>query len=520
MQRLSPGRNKVSLSPLGGGENLPSLSGLENSHSGPVHPRGLQLGGRQSVKIKISSGLAPFSLCDGTDLPEVGSPLHRPLCLQGLSSCAQVCFLDSSGPGGLLHRRLLGRLGFSPCLGVSPSSHDPSCAPALEPGQGPIHNNRPTLGEGLLETGPGLSSPVQSLCHPRSSQSPDGHVNGEASSSGGSTSFGGMVGAGWLEETSSWDPADRQLLLASWRKSTWKTYKAPWKRWLSWSSANGVMSNNPSPGDLAQYLCFLHRVQKLAYRSILVHKSVVCSLANPGNAVSLSSHPLVSHTLKGIFSASPKPPTRHIWSVNTLIDWIRANPPSPSSHFQVSRHVAILLLLSSGRRVHDLTLLSLDPDHFQELDDFVVFWPVFGSKTDSSSHLQSGWKIKENSSDPLFCIPTWIRHLSTLSQRRMGSRPLTSLFITTRGIVQPASRSVIAGWVKTALRGANIIASPGSMRSAVATFRYNSDLPLDSILRQGNWRGGQNFFKYYYRACPVPRSAPLPSALGSFEPIS
>ncbi|KAI5750635.1 hypothetical protein M8J76_017240 [Diaphorina citri] len=93
--------------------------------------------------------------------------------------------------------------------------------------------------------------------------------------------------------------------------------------------------------------------------------------------------------------------------------------------------------------------------------------------------------------------PAWNR-------RRMGSRPLTSLFITTRGIVQPASRSVIAGWVKTALRGANIIASPGSMRSAVATFRYNSDLPLDSILRQGNWRGGQNFFKYYYRACPVP----------------
>lgn len=43
------------------------------------------------------------------------------------------------------------------------------------------------------------------------------------------------------------------LLLTAWRSSTWKTYQAPSKRWLTWASSNGVSPNNPSPSDLGRY---------------------------------------------------------------------------------------------------------------------------------------------------------------------------------------------------------------------------------------------------------------------------
>ncbi|KAI5718653.1 hypothetical protein M8J77_024618 [Diaphorina citri] len=81
---------------------------------------------------------------------------------------------------------------------------------------------------------------------------------------------------------------------------------------------------------------------------------------------------------------------REIWDVSTLISWISDHPPNQDSFFEVARHTAILLLLCSGRRVLDLTLLLSSRDGFQDLGDRAVFWPAFGSKTDTSGHRQSG----------------------------------------------------------------------------------------------------------------------------------
>lgn len=224
--------------------------------------------------------------------------------------------------------------------------------------------------------------------------------------------------------------------------------------------------------------------------------------------------------LKAIRSQAPQP-TRQIWDINLLIGWIQKNPPKLSSLFEVSRHLALLLLLASGRRVHDLTLLHTDNLHMQIFEKCVIFWPNFGSKTDSNHHLQSGWKLVSNTGEALFDIPAWVKKLRSMSLSRQGAGfQLTSLFITTCGKVAPASRSVIAGWVKTALTSAGICASPGSLRSAVSSFRFDSAVPLDTILCQGNWTGAQNFFRHYYKPCPGRKPVPLPHIIDSFEPVT
>jgi hypothetical protein len=61
------------------------------------------------------------------------------------------------------------------------------------------------------------------------------------------------------------------------------------------------------------------------------------------------------------------------------LDWLQSHPPDLSI-FQVSRHLAVLLLLASGHRIHDLTLIDLDEDYSQILDKVIIFWPRFGSK--------------------------------------------------------------------------------------------------------------------------------------------
>ncbi|CAG4952805.1 unnamed protein product [Parnassius apollo] len=111
--------------------------------------------------------------------------------------------------------------------------------------------------------------------------------------------------------------------------------------------------------------------------------------------------------------------------------------------------------------------------------------------------MKSGWKILK-SEDRNFDLHFWVTTLLSVTKERRKADPnLDSLFISTRGLVKAALRSVIASWVKTAFIEAGILSSPGSIRSAVASFRYANNISLEEILRKGNWKRNNNFFKYY-----------------------
>lgn len=90
-----------------------------------------------------------------------------------------------------------------------------------------------------------------------------------------------------------------------------------------------------------------------------------------------------------------------------------------------------------------------------------------------------------------------------------------------KGKVNRASRSVIAGWIRSAFKEVGINYSPGSIRSAVASSRFLNEIPLDTILKEGNWKGKTNFFKYYYKE--IKRSHTNSTAVklteNTFEPI-
>lgn len=70
--------------------------------------------------------------------------------------------------------------------------------------------------------------------------------------------------------------------------------------------------------------------------------------------------------------------------------------------------------------------------------------------------------------------------------------------MTVRGAAKPATRTVIAGWIKHLFKYANIAFTPGSVRSAVASKNW-LNYPLDEILARGNWRSANTFKKYYRR---------------------
>jgi hypothetical protein len=79
------------------------------------------------------------------------------------------------------------------------------------------------------------------------------------------------------------------------------------------------------------------------------------------------------------------------------------------------------------------------------------------------------------------------------------------VFITTRGEVKAASRAVIGGWFKEPFKDLGIVIGPGSIRLAVASFDFENNVSLDTILEKGNRRGLGDFFKHYCK--PVQKLA-------------
>ena len=71
---------------------------------------------------------------------------------------------------------------------------------------------------------------------------------------------------------------------------------------------------------MAKYLAHLFHKQKLAYRMIGVHRSVILAKLPPCNGAPLGKHLAVCKVMKGIYNL--KPPRKKLiptWSVGTVL---------------------------------------------------------------------------------------------------------------------------------------------------------------------------------------------------------
>ncbi|KAL4719933.1 hypothetical protein ACJJTC_018316 [Scirpophaga incertulas] len=406
-------------------------------------------------------------------------------------------------------------------LDLPSSSINPSSTPSSAIIRRPVPAGDPILATSVLGTRSSEACPTTSTEDSEPSVEFNRPANQPSSTRGGQVKFGGMDGTGWLNQIEDWSESEVLLLENSWRTSTLKTYKPVWSRWRQWAISHNIPVDSPKPQSLAKYLCHLFNEIKLAPRTVALHKSVVATFANPNQSLALSSHPLVKQVIKGIFARQPPQKKPLSWKIEDLLNFLKNYTFQEDSIFGVSRHTSLLLLLASGRRVHDLTLLNIEEDSFEDNGDEIIFWPKFGSKTDTASYRQSGWSLKRidichNRLDLVF----WIRKLINISSSRRHSRNIHNLFITTRGVVKGASRSIIAGWVRSIFKEAKINASAGSFRAAVASDIWSSNrYDIDEVLLRGNWRSRNTFLNHYFKEIPKQSRAISNILIESFNPV-
>lgn len=477
---------------------------------------------RRTVQVQGVSRMASITPGMSTNIQQVGDTRSGSDGVRTSSCSTQVCGIRSEGSKCILPRCV------QPCLESSTSVGIPTTMPDV---QGPIitetrprdvHNHLSEMEQCLLEDRIKETSGGTTVHHLESTISVDRHEDQPPSGSSRRPCIGGMEMSGWNDLVGDWSPSEISIIQSSWRPSTLKTYKQAWTRWLQWCKSSGVNNKNPGGDGLSKYLIYLYNVENLSYKTILVHKSVLSTFCQPDLETKLSSHILVRQTLKGIANKSaskikPKPP---VWNPQVVIQWFLQSECSYDSLFDVSRRCATLLLLASGRRVHDLTLLSVKVGDCIIEDNTITFWPLYGSKTDTINHRQSGWQLFSGN-DIKIDLVFWIKKLLDVSQQRRSSGNINihNLFVTTRGEPKPASRTIIAGWIKTVLVDAGIQDSPGSIRSAVASLNWASDMPLEDILARGNWSAPNTLIRFYKRPVKTSLLPSVPSLDNNFKPL-
>lgn len=494
-----PGWNKISKTPKTCRRNLDYGQTHEYRHTNRTYSRSLQHNIRPFIQRQKFTRLASVKPDNRNHFQEMGYPMHRSIRNSEIGSSDKICHTIPM-PSGRICECIHKDMGLQTRMDIPPSAVSTQDSTTPQPMSRDLHIDCSQMEECILAADTQEKICGQTIHHKEPIRPFDRSSNQPTSSQNTRFVLGSMESTGWADLVRDWSTKEKEILETSWRKSSLGTYSTAWKSWCLWAKDKNVSINNPNPTEVAQYLCYLCYKKNMSYRTICLHKSTIATFSNPLNSEKLSSNPIIKHTLKGISNTNPQTLRAKIWDVNKLLTWICRNPPDPVNLFQVSRHLAILLLLSSGRRVHDLTLLRIDGDYMEHSENEVIFWPQYGSKTDKLENIQSGWKLLKNDQE-IWDIVQWTKKYINIShsRRHANNQIIPHLFVKTRGKTGPASRSVIAGWVRTALLSAGIEAGAGSTRSAVATYRFNNCLPLDEVLKRGNWQGPNNFFKHYYK---------------------
>jgi hypothetical protein len=473
-----------------------SSAGLsKRKFDGAVLPRAIQYRSRCTVTQEDESRVAFAARSHETSFPALGKTGGGSICLENSSCGAAVCINRSTRRRSTVSQRFSPMLELQSSLDLPPTKPCAPSAQSSQQGAWQVCTDSTEMGKSVLAGGPATESYSKTTSNKEPVSGFGGHKNRSTSAGGSEHVLGGLADTRWASMIKNWTDQEKSLFLASWRPSTIRTYAPAWNRWKRWCLTNSVDFQCPDPSEVARYLAYLHIHEGLAYRTILLQKSVIATLTKMSGQ-DVTSNFLVKQILRAIsvnIIKASKPP---IWDPRIVLVYLSNNSIDENNLYQVSQRVAVLLLLASSRRVHDLTLLRIGPDHLIDEGNSIVMWPVFGSKTDNVDRRQSGWKIKEHPDKNLNAV-YWIRRLVQVSQQRRDEGKWSELFITTRSQSKPATKTIIGGWIKAALREAGIEASPGSVRSAVSSLNWLENYSIEKILATGNWRQEHTFKNYY-----------------------
>ena len=216
----------------------------------------------------------------------------------------------------------------------------------------------------------------------------------------------------------------------------------------------------------------------------------------PGVPV-LANHPLIQKVVKGAYNTRPPAPRYVvIWDTDILLQYLDSLEDNSIDFKLLSYKVTVLLTILSGQRVSTLHKFSLS--WVQLRTDMAVF-----NLCDSLlKHSEPG-----RSTAPIIfhhyphrCWLCLLQAIQDYIQQRNLLAPQVEFFITHRKPYRPASKDTLARWVNNVLTSSGIDTSQfaaHSCRSASASKAKVSGVPMEQILKCGQWKSSHTFVNFY-----------------------
>lgn len=355
---------------------------VQDNSIGTLPAREVQHNSRQIVTRERGCGMASLAPSNWRSLQEMGSTRNRSLCFPKKCCSKKLRFNRLQRSISKLYRCLQQTLAIPTSVGIPPTE------PITQSLGTPKPRDRDLFGSGTGVASSFLAarSEVQSVGSPtrntESIENNDRYDNVTTTATSTSINLESLENWGWGSQIKEWSTQEKELLKNSWRQSTLATYLPAIRRWLKWCNNSQVNPKTPNPTDIAKFLIYLFLKENLSYSTILVHKSAILTFCGPYVEQQAFASFIIKHALKAIGVAKPKLVRPLItWDPRIVLEWLSVNSPKETL-FEISRRTATVLLLVSGRRVHDLTLLRISKDNYLDNGQNIYLIPAFGSKTD------------------------------------------------------------------------------------------------------------------------------------------
>lgn len=303
--------------------------------------------------------------------------------------------------------------------------------------------------------------------------------------------------------------------------STVKAYRSRWRLFTAWCQERERDPSSCSVGGVLEFLQGLLDSGRAA-STLGVFASAITTGHQGFGRYSARSHPLIKRFLRGAYRVRP-PPRQGVppWDLQTVLDGLVGPPFEPLEQTEIrllSFKTALLLALSSTKRVGDLCALSVHPScmSFSQDGGLVHLWPnpAFRPKVITSDFRSRVIRIRAlvTSADtseedvrlPLLCP---VRALRCYIDRTAGFRKTDQLFVGfgARGHGDPLSSQRLAHWV----RGGIVAAYEARGRPPPAVVRAHSTrgvstsvalcrgVTVSDICQAASWSSASTFVRSY-----------------------
>ena len=297
-----------------------------------------------------------------------------------------------------------------------------------------------------------------------------------------------------------------KLISQSRREGTISNYETSWKKFNSWCFDKKV---DPIQGDLASVLDFLSDLfeKGLAYRTINNYRSAISAFHSPIDGIPVGQHKIVCQLMLGVANKRPPQPRyTFTWDVQQVLDYLMTLPCNDELSLKdLTIKTTGLLALSQINRGSELKYLNLN--FMTENRQSYIF--SFNRQIKNSRGAKRPPEMVFHSfpgeqnidpNDRKLCPYTTLKHYMKVTEDLRGEPRKSQLLI---GQIKPHKEVVkctIAGWLKLLLSKSGInttIFKAHSYRSASSSKAKVTGVPIEAILKTGNWSNSSVWQKFY-----------------------